>query len=57
MLGSVAGYAKHHYYLGTPQDRTTSQKTGELYGKSKKRWVKTIRPKKKKFPMIICEPK
>lgn len=54
MLGTVAGYSKYHYYLGTPEERTESKKCGSLY-KGKKKWVKRIQPRKKKYPMIIKE--
>lgn len=55
MLGTVAGYSKHHYFLGTPEERRTVNKV-DLY-KAKKRWVKIIRGKKKKYPMILKESK
>lgn len=56
MLGSVAGYAKYHYYLGTPEERRTVKNEQAMY-KAKKRWVKIVRGKKKKYPMIIKEAK
>lgn len=56
MLGSVAGYAKHHYYLGTPEQRRETKACGSLY-KGKKKWIKRINPRKKKYPMIIKEAK
>ena len=56
MLGSVAGYAKHHYYLGTPEERRSTRKPTGLY-KAKKKWIKRINPRKKQYPMIIKEAK
>lgn len=56
MSGSVAGYAKYHYYLGTPQERADKEMDG-VYGKGRKKWVKTIRPRKKKYPMILRDAK
>lgn len=55
MIGCVAGYAEHHYYLGTPE-RRSAEKENRLY-EAKKRWVKTIRPRRKKYPMILKAPK
>lgn len=52
MLGAVAGYAEHHNYLGSPQLAANVQKPSGLY-KAKKKWVKVIRPRKKKYPMVI----
>ena len=44
MLGAVVGYAKNHYYLGTPEFREE---------KPKKKIVKKIKPKPKSSIQII----
>lgn len=46
MLGSVAGYAKSHYYLGTPEFRDE---------KPKRKRIKKITPKPK-TPIQIIKP-
>jgi len=56
MLGVVAGYAPHHYFLGTPELNRNPRKPTKLY-KGRKKWVKIINPKRKKYPMIIKEAK
>jgi hypothetical protein len=47
MLGAVGGYAKSHYYLGTPEFRDQ---------KPKRKHIKKIRPKPKSSIQIIKPP-
>lgn len=50
----VAGYSKEHYFFGTPELKEIRRNEDDksLY-KRKKKWVTTIRPKKKKGIQII----
>lgn len=56
MSGCVAGYAKHHNFLGSAEKRTETKKPSGLYN-AKGRNVRIIRVKKKKYPMILKTPK
>lgn len=52
MSGCVAGYAKHHQYLGSPEQRDDAKKPTGLYNVKGKN-VRIIKVKRKKYPLKI----